>query len=135
MNPINIFRENPVVFFSTVRDGVPKVRPLTINFIEDGDIYFSTLKDKELYEDLLVNPHVEFTAIADDLVTARVSGIVEFVDNPDLIQKALESNLILQHFVKDSGSDNYVVFYVSEGELDIFQMDRLDPDIRRIYFH
>jgi uncharacterized pyridoxamine 5'-phosphate oxidase family protein len=134
MNFLNLIRENPAVFFSTVRDGEVRVRPMTMTFVEDGHIYFATLKDKEIVSDLEKNNYAQFTFLAGNLVSVRVTGKVEFTDDIEKKNKALKNNKLLQKVVKSPDSDRLAVFYIKSGKIDIYDLRREEPQIREVCF-
>lgn len=85
---VNQFLEEAKVFdFITVDGDKPKCRPFSFHMMDNGRIVFGTGTFKPTYQQIVNNPHVEVYAMYDGKFL-RYDGEVEFLDEPDLKDKA-----------------------------------------------
>ncbi len=55
---VEFLQKNPVQYLATVgRDGKAKCRPFMFCFEQDGKLWFCTNNTKDVYKDMLENPH------------------------------------------------------------------------------
>ncbi len=107
---------------STAEDNQPHVRIQKLWFADKSGFYFSTLKTKEVYRQLIGNPRVEVCFYAPperpigqegstDLGTMmRVSGKIEFLDDEHLKERLLSDRPILRQ-----NSAKQVIFRIETG--------------------
>ncbi len=114
--------QNPYCSLATVDGSRPRVRTIWLWAADDGGFYFETLAPKDMYRQLRENPNVElcFFNGARDAAAGqelRVSGTVEFTDDPRLKQRLFELEPMLKQ-VDDQDPKNGVVriFRVASGE-------------------
>ena len=118
---LELLDKNRVVYFATItQNGQPRVRPITIIHINEGKIYFFTGSFKEIYKQLLDNPHVEFS-IQGKGVSIRVRGTVKFEENLEFVNKLLGQKEVIKTIYKDR-LDELKLFYIEHGEVHLYKM-------------
>ena len=60
------FDEAGVFYMATIDNGRPKVRPLALRLFMDGKIIFAVGDFKDVYRQMLADPHVEIAATKPD---------------------------------------------------------------------
>ena len=113
--------EHPICFFATEDDGGPRVRPLLLWFADERGFYFMTMSPKELSEQLHHDPRVEvcFFNGAGELPEAksmRVTGVVEFVDDAELVHRVSEERAALEGIIGRPLEPIAEVFRIASGE-------------------
>ena len=98
---IQFATEHPVCSLATVDGDQPRVRTFLLWRANENGFYFETFHPKDVYEQLKNNPKVEvcFFNNESDLEkakTMRLTGEVEFRDDPDLKKQLLEDRPFLQ---------------------------------------
>lgn len=97
-------------YLATIENGMPRVRPWRLMFIEDSKFWFLTTSDKEIYQQLLENPYVEFCSSAPDFSHVRLRGKINFYEKNE---KEEESALLKGLF--ETYDDTTRVFYIEHG--------------------
>jgi uncharacterized pyridoxamine 5'-phosphate oxidase family protein len=92
---IDFATEHPVCSLATLDGDQPRVRTFLLWRANESGFYFETLNPKDVYSQLKSNPKVElcFFNNESDLEkakTMRLSGKVEFLNNPDLKKQLLQ---------------------------------------------
>ena len=112
---VDFATKHPVCSLATVDGDQPRVRTFLLWRANENGFYFETLNPKDVYNQLKSNPKVEicFFNNESDLEkakTMRLSGEVEFLDDPDLKKQLLqdwpflqEAELVLELFRVQSG--------------------------------
>ena len=112
---IQFLKENSFGFLATMDQGRPKVRPMGFMMEENGILYFNTNSLKEVYQQLMANPFVEYASTSKDMVTLRVSGEVEFCEDIQIKEKVLSSNEAVKQGYKTAQNPIYKVFCMKHG--------------------
>ncbi|WP_026887063.1 pyridoxamine 5'-phosphate oxidase family protein [Clostridium beijerinckii] len=82
---LDFIKCNPIGEFATIgRDGKPKVRPFGFYLEKDGNLWFVTSADKEVYQELLANQYIEFCTRSPQMAWLRLRGAVVFTDDMDI---------------------------------------------------
>ncbi len=113
--------EHPICFLATEDGGRPRVRPLLLWFADERGFYFMTMSPKELSEQLHHDPRVEvcFFNGAGELPEAksmRVTGVVEFVDDAELVHRVSEERAALEGIIGRPLEPIAEVFRIASGE-------------------
>ncbi len=92
---------HPVCSLATVDADQPRVRTFLLWRANEGGFYFETFNPKDVFKQLKDNPKVEICfynqeADLEKARTMRLSGEVEFLDDPDLKKQLLEDWPFLQ---------------------------------------
>lgn len=138
---IQFATEHPICFVATMDGDQPRVRGLALWFANQEGFYFSTLSPKAFYGQLKANPKVEicFYNNPADLMDAkqmRLTGAVEFVDDPELQQKAAVEGAFLEELTGKTFGHLWQNFRIRSGEACFWTLaDTLkEPDLERIRF-
>mgnify|MGYP001823707603 CR=1 FL=1 len=98
---IRFATEHPVCSLATVDGDQPRVRAFLLWRANEDGFYFETFNPKDVYEQLKNNPKVEICFFNNEpdlekAKTMRLTGEVEFLDDPDLKQHLLADWPFLQ---------------------------------------
>ncbi|MBT8067800.1 MAG: pyridoxamine 5'-phosphate oxidase family protein [Gammaproteobacteria bacterium] len=133
---ISFATEHPVCSLATVDGNQPRVRTFLLWRADENGFYFETLNPKDVYEQLRNNPKVEicFFNHESDLEkakTMRLSGEVEFLDDPDLKKQLLQDWPFLQ-----DAEPVLELFRVRSGEAFFWTMNDVlkEKEIERVSF-
>ena len=133
---ISFATEHPVCSLATVDGDQPRVRTFLLWRANEDGFYFETFSPKDVYEQLKKNPKVEicFFNNESDLEkakTMRLTGEVEFLDDPDLKKQLLED----RPFLKDA-EPALEIFRVRSGEAFFWTMADVlkEKEIERVQF-
>jgi len=133
---INFATEHPVCSLATVDGDQPRVRTFLLWRANENGFYFETFNPKDVYEQLKKNPKVEicFFNNESDLEKAksmRLTGEVEFLDDPDLKKQLLEDRPFLQ-----DAEPVLELFRVHSGEAFFWTMADVlkEKEIERVRF-
>lgn len=110
---VKFLNENPVLYLATIgRDGKPKVRPFQFMLEKEGKLFFCTSNKKEVYEEIKLNPYVEFSTTNQNNVWIRISGRVKFSDDMAAKTKILEQNPLIKSIYKTPDNPIFEIFYL-----------------------
>ena len=133
---INFATEHPVCSLATVDGDQPRVRTFLLWRANEDGFYFETFNPKDVYEQLKNNPKVEicFFNNESDLEkarTMRLTGEVEFLDDPDLKKQLLEDWPFLQ-----DAAPVLEIFRIRSGEAFFWTMADVlkEKEIERLRF-
>lgn len=137
---IRFVNENSLCFIATADGDQPRVRALRMWFADEKGFYFQTESVKAIYKQLQKNNKVElcFHAPGQGAGTMlRVTGKVEFLDNPSLKSKVLEDRPFLKGIgIKTPDDPLLIIFRVYSGEAYFWTManNMKESEIERIKF-
>ena len=133
---IDFATEHPVCALATVDGDQPRVRTFLLWRANEDGFFFETFTPKDVYKQLKDNPKVEmcFYNNEPDLEkakTMRLSGEVEFLDDPDLKKQLLHDWPFLQ-----DAEPVLELFRIPSGEAFFWTMaDALkEKEIERVRF-
>jgi uncharacterized pyridoxamine 5'-phosphate oxidase family protein len=109
--------ENPVAFVATVEGDTPRVRGFMTVRADEKGLLFNTGTGKDVHRQLGKNPKIElcyYSPAANEQV--RVSGRVEFADDPGTREAVLEKFTFLKPVVEKQGPGILAPFYVREAK-------------------
>jgi pyridoxamine 5'-phosphate oxidase len=139
---IKFATEQHVAYFATEENGQPRVRPIGLWFADETGLYFQSQTVKAFCKQLQNNNKVELcfhapAAGESPAPVLRVTGEVEFLDDPALKKRVLEE----RPFLKDMGIDTpddprLAIFRISTGEAFFWTMEysMRESEIDRITF-
>ncbi|HEX3044640.1 MAG TPA: pyridoxamine 5'-phosphate oxidase family protein [Bacillota bacterium] len=71
-----------VGYLATVDQGKPRVRLWGFMFEEEGRLYFCTSSVKDVYQQLINTPYIEYSKTTREMVWIRISGAIKFDEDP-----------------------------------------------------
>jgi pyridoxamine 5'-phosphate oxidase len=118
--------KNQVSYLATI-DGIqPRVRGMMLWFANPDGFYYHTSNTKNLYRQLVKNPHVELCFYHNDeqsgMKMLRVAGIAEFIENEQLKNQLLEERPYIRGMSSDPTVPNLAIFRISHGEAYFWTM-------------
>ena len=117
MNTITDFlKTNSAGFLATVDEGEPKVRPFQFMLEENGRLYFCTNNTKEVYRQLRIDPHMEFSSASPEFAWVRLSGEAEFVNDLAIKSRVLESHDLVNMIYRDASNPIFEVFFLKNAK-------------------
>mgnify|MGYP000630998067 CR=1 FL=1 len=121
MSEVVKFLSNAGTFYIATVDGdKPKVRPFGIAVEYEGKAYFVTSNQKDVYNQLKVNPNFEVSATSKDGTWIRLKGKAVFENNIEVKKKAFDILPVLASLYKTPDNPIFEVFYASEGEAAVY---------------
>jgi len=133
--------ENPVTYVATTDGDQPRVRAFMMWFADESGFYFHTGEPKSVCQQLRRNPKVEicFFKPGGDIMARnmmRVTGEVEFLNDPALRARLMEERPFLKAIVKGPDDPLLVVFRIHHGEAWFWSMaeNMRESQIPRVKF-
>lgn len=133
---INFATEHPVCSLATVDGDQPRVRTFLLWRANENGFYFETFNPKDVYQQLKSNPKVEICFFNNEFdlekaKTMRLTGEVEFLDDPDLKKQLLKDRPFLQ-----DAEPVLELFRVHSGEAFFWTMADVlkEKEIERVRF-
>ncbi len=102
---------NPACHLATVDRNQPRVRGMLMYRADENGILFHTGTNKDLFRQLVANPHVEFCF--NDFKTnqqVRVSGVAERVEDRKLKEEIVAHRDFMKPIVEEYGYEVIAVF-------------------------
>ncbi len=120
---LDYLKINKNVQIATVSsDGKPSIRTIWFQFYKNGRLYFQTDIESSLYQDLSVNPNMEFISVNDNNTqTLRVSGEVRFDDSNSLIEEVFNNYPEIEEYYRENGNPKLIMFYPVNCNASIFE--------------
>jgi pyridoxamine 5'-phosphate oxidase len=118
---------NPVCYLATAENDQPRVRALGFWFADDTGFYFQTTSFKEFPQQLKENPKTEICFYKHEGMIGtmlRISGKAEFIDNPELREKAMNDRPFLKSFGLTVDSPKMIIFRIVHGKAHFWTMDK-----------
>jgi len=123
---IQFANANPLCSFATVENDQPRVRILGFWYADESGFYFQTSTIKEIPGQLQANPKTEVCFYHHEGMIGtmlRVSGEVEFLDEPFYKEKALTDRPFLKSFGISENSPKLTLFRIAHGQAYFWSMD------------
>ncbi len=123
---IKFTNENPHCFLATVEKDQPHVRTLHFWFADETGFYFQTGSVKEFYQHLKDNPKTEVCFFRHEGMTGtmlRIMGVVEFLDDKKLKEKAMSDRPFLKNFGLTADSPGLIIFRIAHGKAHFWTME------------
>jgi len=118
--------ENPICFLATTEASQPRVRALGFWFADETGFYFQTGAMKAIYHQLLQNPLTEVCFYKPEKFIGtmlRISGKVEFLNDPALKKKVIADRPFLRNFGLSEESPELIIFRIPHGEAHFWNME------------
>lgn len=115
---VNEYLDQAKLFYLLTIDGEqPKGRPIGFHMLVDDTVYFGVGTFKNVYKQLIADPHVEFLATTGDTFM-RYDGIATPVQDDALMAKVREiMPQIMDHY--DQNGWELGLFYLADGHAEI----------------
>lgn len=121
------------VSLSTLKDGYPESRIISVQCMSDGDIYFMTSRGKPFYQQLLAQSHISIASLLDDTHHCiRIRAVAEECTAPEIYQEYAEKNPGTMKMYRHN-TDIIALFHLVRGTGEILHLYR-DDMIRRLRF-
>jgi len=123
---IEFANENPVCFLATDEKGQPRVRALGFWFADETGFYFQTIRIKDLYKQIALNPKVEVCFYKPGPMAGkmlRIAGEIEILKDLGYKEKVLADRPFLKDMGVTSGSKILVLFRVAHGTAHFWTME------------
>ena len=104
-----------VGYLATADQGKPRVRPWGFMFEEEGRLYFCTSSAKDVYQQLITTPYIEYSKTTKEMVWIRVSGAIKFIDDLKKKKKCFEVAPMLKDLYQIPENPLFKVFYLEHG--------------------
>lgn len=138
---IKFANDNPVSFIATIDGEMPRVRAFLMWFADESGFYYHTAAAKSVYRQLKNHPHVEICFYHDggEIMAKnmmRVTGEVEFLDNPQLRARLLAERPFLKAMLRSPSDPMLAIFRIPKGEAWFWSMaeNMKESEIPRITF-
>ncbi len=123
---IDFASKNRMAWFATAEGAQPRVRALGLWFADQNGFHFQVGGMKDVYKQLRNNPQVEFAFYEPNDTTGkmlRVSGTIEFLNDPELKRKVLIDRPFLRKFGLTEDSPDLIIFRLAKGEAHFWTME------------
>jgi pyridoxamine 5'-phosphate oxidase len=138
---IDFAKKNPVCFLATCEGNQPRVRTIIMFFADKTGFFFGTLSPKDMSKQLHHNPRVEvcFYNNPKELADAkqmRLTGIIEFVKDRELIHRMHEERLFLDDIAGQNLEPVTEIFKVTAGDMHFWTMNDVmkEPQLEHLVF-
>jgi pyridoxamine 5'-phosphate oxidase len=118
---IKFANDHPVCYIATTDGDQPRVRAVLMWFADENGFYFETLSPKDMSKQLHQNPKVEICfynnpAELGDGKSMRLTGKIEFIDDPVIKKKAYEDRKFMDDIVGKSVEPYLEIFRMRSGD-------------------
>ncbi|RPI79585.1 MAG: pyridoxamine 5'-phosphate oxidase [Desulfobacteraceae bacterium] len=115
---VKFAKENPVAWLATAEGDQPRIRGLSIWFVDETGIYFQIHAKKDIYKQLRKNPKVEaaFHKATEPGAVMRVAGKVEFLNDPAFKEKVLKDRPFLAQMGLNAQHPDLILFRIARGQ-------------------
>lgn len=117
-------------YLATVDQGKPRVRPWGFMFENNGKLYFCTASTKDVYQQLLVVPYIEYSKTTQNMVWVRINGAIQFDEDLNLREKCFEVSPMLKNIYQTPENPIFKVFHLEHGRAVI---DDFSPNPPRVF--
>lgn len=130
----DFLKKNQTQYIATIGiDGRPKVRPFQFKLEDGGKLYFSTLSDKQVYEEITRQPWVELCACGENWSWLRLSGRVVFSQDLSIKRRIFEEAIpLIRSFYKTPENPKFALFYLDEATATIADLSGNPPRVVRL---
>lgn len=110
-----------VCYFSTEEHGRPHVRPIGFHLLRGDKIYFVISNNKDVYRQLVKNPHVEIVA-SEEQNWLRYAGCAVFEDDDSFITAMLSSVPELQEKFGGDNKEKLAILHLENAVCEFRRM-------------
>lgn len=115
---------NPVFSLATTDGDKPRVRLIMLAMVEDGELIFSTGRDKDVSKQIAANSAVELCFYsADEGTQVRVEGMAEESKDDDLKKSVVEKFEFLKPWIEAEGLDVLNTYRVKKAKATTWTME------------
>jgi uncharacterized pyridoxamine 5'-phosphate oxidase family protein len=115
---VDFLNEAQTYYLATVEDGQPRVRPFGATVEYNGKVYLATNNQKKVYQQLVANPKIEVSGMANGK-WIRLSGEAVFDDSIEAKEAMLEANpAVKSMYSVDDGI--FAVFYLDNMQALVY---------------
>ena len=115
---VNQFLDEAKIFYFLTTDGdKPKGRPFGFHMLDDGKLYFGCGTFKNVFSQLMQNPHVEVLAVNGNEFM-RYDGTVKIVKDEALLKKVRTAMPQIMNLYDKNGWE-MGMFYIENGHAEI----------------
>lgn len=108
-----------IYFLATVDDANARVRPIGLNLLIEGKIYFGVGTFKDVYKQMEKCPNVEICAFSQNK-TLRYSGKAVFTTDETIAEKAIEAMPVLKNIYNETTGNKMGMFYLENATAKIY---------------
>ncbi|MDR0882983.1 MAG: pyridoxamine 5'-phosphate oxidase family protein [Candidatus Adiutrix sp.] len=117
MEEVLIFLQtNKVFFMATTQGDQPKVRPLALVMEFEGKIYFGVGEQKEVFQQMQINPKVEICSVNQTGQWMRLHGVAVFDQRPEVFAMAVKTLPVLGDMYGGPDKPRLGVFHLIDAE-------------------
>ena len=114
-------KECGVFFFSTIRGTMPATRPFGAIMEIGDDLYVSTGKNKEVYNQIVYKPPVQIVALKNGTREwCRVTGHSVIINDIDLKQQMIDCNPVLKKRFEGADDPNFALIKILKRKVEFF---------------
>ncbi|MCD7973655.1 MAG: pyridoxamine 5'-phosphate oxidase family protein [Candidatus Azobacteroides sp.] len=116
---VSFANENKTCFLATNDGDQPTVRALSFWKADKEGFWFVTGTYQNFYQQLLINPKVEACFFHQESTLStmlRIRGKIEFCNDPEIKQKAVEDRPFLRNMGLTADSPSLVIFRIPHGK-------------------
>lgn len=124
-----ILKESNFGHLATSEEGSPRVRPFGFGFEEEGKYFFCTNNKKDVYQQLKKYPYAEYSVTSKSMITFRIRGKVQFVEDLSKKEVMIQSSGVVQSIYKNASNPIFEVFYIEPERIIRSTMDGQPPQI------
>jgi len=124
-----ILNESNYGHLATTEEGSPRVRPFGFGFEEEGKYFFCTNNKKDVYQQLKKNSYAEYSVTSKSMITFRIRGNVQFVEDLSKKEVMIQSSNVVQSIYKNASNPIFEVFYIEPEKIFRSTMDGQPPQI------
>lgn len=125
----NFLSEAKIYYLTTVNGDKPKCRPIGLNILDDGKIYFGVGDFKEVYKQMQVNPNVEICATIGGKFL-RYYGKAVFETNDKIANQAIEILPMLKNIYNEETGHKMAMFHLEESTADFYSMLKVEESFK-----
>ena len=126
---LEFLKNNPVFYVATVDGDRPRTRPFGFHMEFEGKLYFSMLRQKPSYKQLLANPNVEICTCSPDNVWVRISGQAVFDERECVMEKIYEIAPETKDKYNEETGLTLANFYIKNGLAEFTGIDGYHEEI------
>ena len=116
-----MLNRNPIFFLATSENNKPHVRVITLFRADENGLIFATGKHKDIYQQLISNPHVELLFwIAHEDIQIRINGTAKIFEDLETKKLVVEKFTFLKPWVEQEGYDQLAPFCIAKAEAYIW---------------
>jgi uncharacterized pyridoxamine 5'-phosphate oxidase family protein len=117
----SVLKENPNGVFATLDGDKICMRMMQFQFAQGKNIYFSTTRNKAVYEQIKANPQAAFCVSSKEYSNViSIYGKVVLDDDIALKTRMINENPLLKDIYKTPGNPDLAVFYMTVEEVENF---------------